>query len=197
MLQVVAAVGLGAGLSLLPPGARRRQQGVAPTTYLGFLVIASTALLAVAVLRRDEETRVWAERAAAALPVVLLLALIPIVAPGNSAAARGAGDDAGARPPGPRRRRPAAAAVAGYAAGVTATLLAQAAWTWSRAGLRDHPDEIAAAFALETVAVLLFTAWPFLAIRMFAPERGAWYAAALAGPAWFPGAAAPVHLALR
>jgi uncharacterized membrane protein len=73
-----------------------------------------------------------------------------------------------------------------YAAGVTATLLAHAAWTWSRAGLRDHPDEIAVAFALETVAVLLFTAWPFLSIRTFAPERGAWYAAALAGPAWFP-----------
>ena len=209
ILQVVAAAGLGVGLSSLHLAHGGVPVGVTPTTLLGLLVLASTALLAIAVARGtmtttvargdgtrdagargagargDQDAGAWAGRAAAALPIALLLGLVPspflnglppltalatalVLGLLTAAAAtrRGSGG--------------------WYAAGVMATLLVQTAWTWSRAGLKTSPDEIAAAFALETVAVLLFTAWPYLSVRTFATTRGAWYAAALAGPGWFP-----------
>jgi uncharacterized membrane protein len=41
------------------------------------------------------------------------------------------------------------------------------------------------ALLTETIAVVAFTAWPFLAPRRFRTDAFAWPAAALAGPAWF------------
>ena len=199
MLQVVAAVGLGAGLSSLHLAHGGVPQGVTPTTLLGLFVLASTTLLAIGVARGrmatgtkarggtpdESEAGPWAERAGAVLPIVLLLGLVPspLLSGLPPLTALGTALVLGLLTAAAATRR---ASGGWYAAGVTATLLVQTAWTWSRAGLKINPAEIAAAFALETVAVLLFTAWPFLSVRTFASERGAWYAAALAGPAWFP-----------
>ena len=195
MLQVVAAVGLGAGLSSLHLAHGGVPQGVAPTTLLGLFILASTALLVIAVARGTmttaaarggaQDAGAWAGRAAAALPIVLLLGLVPSPFLNGlpPLTALGTALVLGLLTAAAATRR---ASGGWYAAGVTATLLVQTAWTWSRPGLKISPAEIAAAFALETIAVLLFTAWPFLSVGTFAPERGAWYAAALAGPAWFP-----------
>src|SRR5207247_9675553 len=40
-------------------------------------------------------------------------------------------------------------------------------------------------FALLLAAVVLFSAWPFLARSALRDDRATWLAAALAGPAWF------------
>src|SRR5206468_983640 len=61
-----------------------------------------------------------------------------------------------------------------------ATALVQSGWTWALRG----PGETTP-LLLQGVAVLLFTAWPFLAGVRFRTDRFAWYGAALAAPAWF------------
>src|SRR5439155_1641981 len=61
-----------------------------------------------------------------------------------------------------------------------ATAFAQWGWTWALRG----PGEITP-LLLQGAAVLLFTAWPFLAGARFRVDPFAWYGAALAAPAWF------------
>src|SRR5438445_782864 len=61
-----------------------------------------------------------------------------------------------------------------------ATALVQSGWTWA---LR-RPGETTP-LLLQGAAVLLFTAWPFLAGARFRADPLAWYGAALAAPAWF------------
>src|SRR5207244_11820849 len=61
-----------------------------------------------------------------------------------------------------------------------ATAFAQWGWTWALRG----PGEITP-LLLQGAAVLLFTAWPFLAGARFRADPFAWYGAALAAPAWF------------
>jgi len=57
-------------------------------------------------------------------------------------------------------------------------------WTASSGHLADA-DAVLLGFALQAAAAVAFTAWPFLAGGAFRPRPWAWYAAALAGPAWF------------
>ena len=66
-------------------------------------------------------------------------------------------------------------------------LLACNHWLWSQ-GVPHLPDAGAVAWiglGIQALAVLLFTAWPFLTGASFAQEPWAWYGTALAGPAWF------------
>ncbi len=69
-----------------------------------------------------------------------------------------------------------------YAAAVA--LAAAAHWSW--AGPATVPTAAGAGLVGLGVAVVLFTAWPFVVRRRLAAEPAAWIAAALAGPAWFP-----------
>jgi uncharacterized membrane protein len=71
------------------------------------------------------------------------------------------------------------------AAAAAGTWLAQSGWIERHASAEPVPREMLAALAAMALAVMVFTAWPFLAPSRFAESRVAWYVAALAGPLWF------------
>jgi hypothetical protein len=66
------------------------------------------------------------------------------------------------------------------------TALAHSAWTFDHPGLAQAVGEAANGLGIQTAAVLLFTFWPFAISARFRTRRWAWWAVALAGPAWFP-----------
>lgn len=183
LLQPVAAVGIGLGLSILV-GHSGDPGFPAPPLFLALLLGASLALHAAAFLRRDSLVAEFADHAAALLPVLLLLGLMsaPFTRAQGPLPALGASLLLGflAMAAATRLERGAWCAAA-----VGATFLVHIAWTFSRVGLRDRPREILTAFLVEAAAVVLYTAWPLLAARRFSADRLAWYAAALAGPLWF------------
>jgi uncharacterized membrane protein len=183
-LQPAAALGIGVGLSILHLAHHRHPLFPAPVLFVALLIAAALALQAVASLRRDGDTRRFADHAAALLPVTLLLGFAPSPLSLSLAPLPALG---GALLLGILALLAATRSGAGAwsAAATGATLVAHVVWTAGRAGLRDRPSECLAAFLLLAVAVAVFTLWPLLAARRFSGDRVAWYAAALAGPLWF------------
>ena len=183
-LQVVAAVGLGIGLSVLHLS--HFASAVFPPGEMFFALLAGfpIVLQLVAQLRRDEEVRLSAQRAAATLPVLLLvfLAAAPFTLSLEALPALGGGLILGVLALTAATRLGKGA---WCAAAVGATLLVHTGWTFGRDGLRGEPREMLVAFVVQTAAVVVFTIWPLLAVRQFSGDRLAWYAAALAGPLWF------------
>lgn len=161
-----------------------------PAVYFAALVASGIALQLVALARRrGDRASPWADTAALALPVAALAALL-----GQASAA--------SLPAGSTQAAAAlpvwlflgltlvlaflavlAATRVGHGAAYLGTLLLVAVdhLVWS-VGARG---EIATEILPVAVAVLLFTAWPFLAGERFHDQPAAWWAAALAGPAWF------------
>jgi len=184
VLQVVAAVGLGIGLSILHL-AHHGSPGFPPgEMFLGLLAGVPVVLQLTAMLRREPVVRLHAERAAATLPVLLLvfLAAAPFTMSLQALPALG-----GALVLGVLAMTAATRIGKGVwcAAAVGATLLVHVGWTVGRVGLRESARERLLAFVVEAAAVVVFTAWPLLAVRRFSGDRYGWYAAALAGPLWF------------
>jgi len=180
-LHLVAALGAGLALCVL----RNAQDGEAwfppLALFLPLPLGAALAFQAVALWRREPDARRMAEHAAALLPLVLLLYLTPdpqtpavpfllgTLALGLLAAFAGTRLGAGAW----------------LLVAMGATALAHQGWTQALL-LGDLPELVAGrALALQLLAVVAFTAWPFLAAARFTADRLAWPAAALAGPAWF------------
>ena len=179
-LHLVAALGVGVALAVL----RNAHDGEAwfpsLTLYLPLTIAAALAFQLLALRRREAEAVRFAEHAAALLPLVLLLYL--------------EGDP----------QAPAVpfllgtlvlgllASFAGSRLGAGGWLLAAMAVTalahdgWSQALLLgDDPAALAGrALALQALAVIAFTAWPFLVASRYPLDRFGWPAAALAGPAW-------------
>ena len=181
-LQFGAAAVLGFGLTMLHLSPQPLLPS--PPLFLGLLVAAPLLLHGNALSRSETPLRALADQAAAALPILLLIGLAsagysstlgPLPALGSllvlgllallAATRTGRGG--------------------WYAAAVGATLLAQLGWTGTRAGLAENPDESLVAFVVQALAVVIFTLWPLLAVKRFSGDRLAWWAAALAGPAWF------------
>jgi uncharacterized membrane protein len=183
-LQAAAALGVGLGLALY-----RGERGSDPAApsfafFGGQLVAIAIAAQTIAMLRSPGAARRWAEHAAAVFPAVVLLqfALDPRV---------------DAVP----LLFPSAAVVLGFLAvlastrlgsggwlfaATAATALAHSAWTFEHPGLDRAIGEAAVGLGIQTGAVLLFTFWPFATSSRFRNQRWAWWAVALAGPAWFP-----------
>ncbi|HSQ00189.1 MAG TPA: DUF2339 domain-containing protein [Candidatus Dormibacteraeota bacterium] len=180
-LHLVAALGVGFALTVL----RNAHDGEAwfPSLalYLPLPIAAALAFQAVALRRREGEAARFAEHAAALLPLVLLLYL--------------EGD-----PQAPAVPFLLGTLVLGLLASFAGSRLGAGGWllaamavtalahdTWSRALLLgDDPAALAGrALALQALAVVAFTGWPFLVARRYRLDRPAWPAAALAGPAWF------------
>jgi len=184
-LPLAAAAGLGVGLSLLHAAHAGGQFRATPAAALAIEIAAALALLAAAQIRRAPEVNLFSGQAAALLPVLLLggLMMSPLLRSLEPALGLGATLLLGTL-------ALAAATRAGsggwYAAAVGATLLVHTAWTWSHPGLRDQPEAVTATLLFAAAAVVLFTAWPFFAPSRFKDQPAALYAAALAGPAWFP-----------
>jgi Predicted membrane protein (DUF2339) len=72
-----------------------------------------------------------------------------------------------------------------YFAAVAATAITHSAWTASRAASTGRAATTVVELSLQMTAVVLFTAWPIWAGPGLRRKRFAWYASALAGPAWF------------
>jgi uncharacterized membrane protein len=184
-LQLVAALGMALGLAALARAHGHRPDFLTPAEYLGLLLAASLALQGAALVRRLPEAARAAEHAAALLPALLVLSLTdPHVLTAEPAVVVFLG---GTLALGFLVALAATRLGSGYwllvATGVTA--LAQLGWT---AATHVGPDQHAlalGALALAFAAVLLFTAWPFLAPARFRDQAAAWAAAALAAPAWF------------
>ncbi len=184
VLQLVAACGIGLGLTFFHLAHFRSPDFPGSDLFLALLIGAALALQTIALLRRDTEVRRFADHAAALLPVLLLLGLTPARLTRSLMPPLALGT---ALILGVLVMLAATRLKAGRwcAAAVGATLLAQTAWTAGRVGLHEHPREVMSAFLVQVATVLVFTAWPLLASRQFAADRPAWRAAALAGPLWF------------
>lgn len=178
-LQIAAAAGVGLGVAALLVSRAPRLPDA--EVALALPLLAAVVLHAAAWARRGTPLAGSADVASVTLPVVLLaglaishvaLAAGPVAALGG-ALLLGVLGLVGAT----RAGRGALAAAA-----LAATLLAQAAWH----GVHRTGAEAAVALALLAGTVVLFAVWPVLAPSRFARDRFAWYAAALAGPLWFP-----------
>ncbi|MFQ5720639.1 MAG: DUF2339 domain-containing protein, partial [Acidobacteriota bacterium] len=181
-LQVAGAIGLGLGLSILHLWPRPVLPPVA--VFLVLLVVAAVATHGMARLRERSPVGRLADHAAAVLPVVLLLGLVPAALD---------------RTLGPQAVLGTSLALgllamlaatrltngAWAAAAVGATGLVHLGWTWLGPGLRGDDSQSLAAFAVQMLAVVIFTLWPLVVVKRFSSQRLAWAAAALAGPLWF------------
>jgi hypothetical protein len=183
-LQVAAALGVGLGLALYH--STHGSDPAAPrfASFAGELVAIAIAAQAIAMLRKQGAPRRWAEHAAAVFPAVMLLALAldprfdvaPLLFLG-AILVLGFLTALVATRLGSGEWLFAAAAV---------TVLAHTAWTFDHPGLARAISEAAAGLGIQTAAVLLFTLGPFAVSARFRAGRWAWWAVALAGPAWFP-----------
>jgi len=182
VLQMAAALGVALGLSVYQLAHYRGSGFPEPALYIGLLVAVGILFQAAALLRRDQPVRAAADHAAAVYAVFVLAVFLnaPLLWGGPPAFLL-----AGALLLGLL----AALAASRLSSGVwllvamAVTALVHVSWTWNNRQA-DHPDTALAALGLQALAVVLFTAWPFLFPRL-REIRWAWYAAALAGPAWF------------
>src|SRR5439155_737296 len=180
-LHLVAALGMGVALAEVESVHGRQLGFPPPSVYFAVLLGAALAFQLVALARRAPAARRMAEYAAAGLAALLLLARVPVpgaplpplwlfhgttlalgVLVALSATRLGSGP--------------------GVLGATLATALAQSGWTWALRG----PGETTP-LLLQGAAVLLFTAWPFLAGVRFRTDRFAWYGAALWVRLDYPG----------
>ena len=182
--QGLAALGLGLGFSLFY-GAHRGFPGFpAMALYFGLVGACAVAFQVVAVVLKEARRQSWANRAAAIFPAtVLLFLLLEGLEPKLSAILYLTTTIllallmvlAATRVPSGKW----------YFAAMALLALGHNIWTAGYGGSSSDPDSALVAFLLQLFAVLLFSWWPLLTRTRFGGERWAWYAAALAGPAWF------------
>ncbi len=184
--QGLAALGLGLGFSLFYGAHRGAPQFPPMALYFGLVGACAVAFQVVAVVLKAARRQVWANRAAAILPATVLAFLMleglqpklsPILYLTTTILLALLMVLAATRVP----------SGMWYFAAMALLAVGHLCWT---AGaeyliLRPNPDSALTTFLLQLVAVLLFSWWPLLTRTRFGCERWAWYAAALAGPAWF------------
>jgi uncharacterized membrane protein len=175
-LRIAAGLGVGGGACLLTVFHLRSAGFPEVALWVPALLGIATAFQVVAV--RAGTNREEAERAAAVVAIVLLVpffggkldsALTHTVFLGATLLLGFLAALAATRLPSGRV----------LLAAVVATAVVQALWT-----LRQY-ESVVAILGWEVGAVVLFTAWPLLAPRLRA-HAPSWWAAALAGPLWFP-----------
>ena len=182
--QGLAALGLGLGFSLFYGAHRSAPQFPPAALYFGVLGACAIGFQALALVRKEARQQVWANRACAVFPATVLVFLLgeglePGLAPGLYltttiflallivlAATR-------------------LTSGKWYFSGMALLALGHNLWTAEYRGFDTDPDSALVAFLLQLFAVSLFSLWPLLTGTSFSGERWAWYAAALAGPAWF------------
>ena len=182
--QGLAALGLGLGFSLFYGAHWGAPRFPAAALYFGVLGACGIGFQALAVVLKQARRQVWANHAAAIFAATVLVflqgeGLEPRLSPGLyltttvllallivlAATRLGSGK--------------------WYFWGMALLALGHNLWTAEYHGYNSNPDEVLIAFLLQLLAVLLFSWWPLLTRTRFGGERWAWYAAALAGPAWF------------
>ncbi len=181
-VQSVAAVGLGLALTFLHGGHAGDARFPEPLVHHGVVLAFATSLLGISLMRREPATRMAGHHAAALLSVVLSVG-------GTTSVAWRELD--------PSWLLPGAALVLGFIAVLGGTRAKSGTWIlvaalttvfahhgWTDRILGD-PGRVAAGLAVQALAVLLFTAWPFAVPGAFRESRAAWLTSALAGPLWF------------
>lgn len=180
-LQVGAAALLGAGWWIFRwwHGAGSDWPSFTAATAPVLAVALSAQFLAM--LRRTPLARRSAENATATFAWLMLISFAPAVAmpplPALAVSALLGGLIllAGARAPAGRWL-------------LAATLLTAAVhtlWAFEEPRFAREGGAALRALAIQLAAVAFFTAWPFVAFARLRDERFAWYASALAAPAWF------------
>ncbi len=183
-LGVIAAGALGTTLSLFGLATAGAPAFPGYPLFLGVLIAVAAAFQAVAVARAESDRARWAEHAASLFAIIVLLPLMRTDF---------------VREVSPHLFLPASltlgflialsAARSGLGrwllAGIAATALVQTEWTLTYPGLAHDAPVALQALAMQLFAVALFTSWPFVVSPRFQTEPWAWYASALAGPAWF------------
>ncbi len=150
---------------------------------LAYALAAGAVCLIVALWRRESESRFWSELAAGIFPGLLLLLIWPSAARSTWV---GWEFHAVVLTAGTLAVLAATRLASGQAYFGTLALVALNAWQWSFVtGLVPEPAALRTGLVAQGAAVLAFTAWPFLTGPVFRRKAWAWYAAALAGPAFF------------
>ena len=182
--QGLAALGLGLGFSLFFVAHRESPEFPVAAVYFALVLVVAVAFQGLALSRKDAKAQRWANIASAVFPATVLVflwseAASPSIAPGLYLATTillaGIVALAATRLP----------SGGWYFTGMLLLALGHLMWTSEYPALRAAPDTALLAFALQALAVILFSWWPFLARASLAGEQWAWRAAALAGPAWF------------
>lgn len=180
-LQVAAAAALAAGFWSYYGVHARADIFPDYRVYAAEIALIAIAAQIVAMLRRDPFAQRWANHAAALFPLLIAFSLT--------------GGPAFQAEPGVFLALPL---LLGFLALLAATRLGSGGWAFAAMAVtalvhtgwsdgRSGPTEnvLLAGYAVQLLAVGLFTFWPFSALERFRNARWAWYAAALAGPAWF------------
>jgi len=184
-VQLAAGLGPALGLFIAVETHGRNAAGLEPWAWLALIVLVAPVFQFLAVLSRDEERRIWAERTAAATAIALIVAGSAVASAHRSAAAASI----------------AAVLVLGILAILSATRTRSGRWYlastavvafWQTVIYFDAQQRLLASSATRPVLALLvlsaiwFTVWPALVTSAFRESRYAWWGAALAGPLWFP-----------
>jgi hypothetical protein len=183
-LQLGAAFLVGVGLWLY--GSVHAGKPFAPGPVIHYGVIIDVAVIAqvLAILRKEAVGKRWGEHAAALFATSMLLSqaseprvdVAAILCLGSATLLGFLAAQSATR----------ISSGAWTFAATAATALVHAAWTFEHPGLAGDGSASSTALAIQLLTLLLFAFWPFVAIVRFRSQRWAWYAAALAGPAWFP-----------
>ncbi len=192
-LHVLAAVALGAGLDTQYLVHVRSPGFPSLDLWLGVALALAAASQVVPLLRRDPAARRHAEYAAVTFALLLFVpfANTPTIAHLSTARFLGGSILLGVLVTLAATRLGDGRAT--FAA-VAATALIHAAWTLvatiapNRAWLLAYPHpagDVATGFVFQLAAVVVFTAWPFVAGARLRNAPWAWYGAALAAPFWF------------
>jgi uncharacterized membrane protein len=184
LLQPVGWGGLGLSLVLLQTAHGGEATFPAVPTFFAVLLLAAAVSHGSALVQTQSVARRYAEYGASLLSIVFLLSL-PVMLEtrpwpvevflGGSLALGFLSALAATR----------LASGEWYFAAVAATAMAHSAWTASRAASAGPAATTLVELSLQMTAVVLFTAWPIWAGPGLRRERFAWYASALAAPAWF------------
>ena len=170
--QGLAALGLGLGFSLFFVAHRDSPEFPAAAVYFALVLAAAVAFQALALTRKDAEAQRWANIASAVLPATVLVflwseAASPSIAPGLYLATTillaGLVALAATRLP----------SGGWYFMGMLLLALGHLMWTSEYPALRAAPDTALLAFALQGLAAVLFSWWPFLARASLAGEQWA------------------------
>ena len=183
-VRLTAGLGPALGLLLAVESHGRNNAGLASWAWLALIVSVALIFQVLAVLTKEGEWRVWADRTAAATAMALMVAAAVVASVDRSASETSI----------------ASILFLGLLAAWSATSTRSGVWFfaatsttafWQMIVYYDVHQHAAAdpasssVLGLLALSSVLFTVWPAVATAAFRNDRFAWWGGALAGPLWF------------